>query len=149
MLDELLRHKNGIQVRTTTDLGVVSKGQTRECQISIENSSRVETVLAEVKVTGHQDSWVRTSEDWKCPVIIDPGRSFVATFRVEAKAFGKNKVLINFTFRQKNEEAESVFSIGAQVGSFKSQFTYTLGPHCCPVVLVIRQDPPDNEFGIS
>jgi len=121
LLDELLRHKNGIQVKTTTDLGVMSKGQIRECQISIENSSRVETVLDEAKVTGHQNSWVRASGDVQCPVIIDPGHSFVATFQVEAKAFGKNKALINFSFSQKNEEAENVFSIGAQVGFFQCQ----------------------------
>jgi hypothetical protein len=111
-LDELLKPKLGIQLRTMTDLGVLKTAEISNFGIPIENSGQDETTLVSIKVTGHQESWIESSED-NCPKTICPEQPFIATFRLEAKGFGKNKILIIFNFRRKDEE--DIFSLGAHV----------------------------------
>ena len=112
-LEELLRPKNGIRVQTLTELGVLTRGQNLEFQISIENSGQTETSLVEVRITGHHDTWIE-KRNLNCPVTIRPGQNVSETFRLEAKSFGKNKILLVFNFCLQDDSAES-FSIGAQV----------------------------------
>ena len=111
-LEELLRPKNGIRVQSLTNLGILTRGQKLEFQISLENSGQIETSLVEFKTTGHHDSWIEKPK--LCPVTIQPGQTLPLTFRIEAKSFGKNKILMVFNFCLQDDKAES-FGIGSQI----------------------------------